>query len=62
MSTQALPCWLHVLYASRRPFLEEDIDDLPIDMLLLEDDSICEVNLPVEVLKAGSLTESHRSS
>ena len=29
-------------------------------MLLLEDVLICEVNLPVEVLKAGSLAEAHK--
>jgi hypothetical protein len=28
-------------------------------MLLLEDVLICEVNLPVEVLKAGGLAEAH---
>ena len=29
-------------------------------LVLLEDFLICEVNLPVEVLKGGSLTESHK--
>jgi hypothetical protein len=33
--------------------LQEGVADLPIDMLLLEDVLICEVNLRVEVLKAG---------
>ena len=40
--------------------LQEGVADLPIDMLLLEDVLICEVNLPVEVLKAGSLAEAHK--
>jgi hypothetical protein len=40
--------------------LQEGVADLPIDMLLLEDILICEVNLPVEVLKAGSLAEAHK--
>jgi hypothetical protein len=39
--------------------LQEGVADLPIDMLLLEDVLICEVNLPVEVLKAGILAEEH---
>ena len=40
--------------------LQEGVADLPINMLLLEDVLICEVNLPVEVLKAGSLAEAHK--
>jgi hypothetical protein len=51
MSTQARSCW--------GALLQEGVDDLPIDMLQLEDVLICDVNLPVEVLKAGSLTEAH---
>ncbi len=38
--------------------LQEGVADLPIAMLLMEDVLICEVNLPVEVLKAGSLAKS----
>jgi hypothetical protein len=42
-----VPCLVGVSGA----LLEEAVADLPIDMLLLEDVLICEVNLPVEVLK-----------
>ena len=42
------------------PFLEEGVADLPIDMLLLEDVLVCEVNLPVEVLKVGCLAEAQK--
>ena len=51
-----VPCLVGVSGA----LLEEGVADLPIDMLLLEDVLICEVNLPVEVLKAGSLAEAHK--
>ena len=44
-----VPCLVGVSGAH----LEEGVADLPINMLLLEDVLICEVNLPVEVLKAG---------
>jgi hypothetical protein len=50
-----VPCLVVVSGA----LLQEGVADLPIDMLLLEDVLICEVNLPVEVLKAGSLAEAH---
>jgi len=49
MSTQARSCWVHVVYASRVPFLRR--------ALLLEAVLIREVNLAVEVLKAGSLAK-----
>jgi hypothetical protein len=42
--------------------LQEGVADLPINMLLLEDVLICEVNLPVEVLKAGGLAEARVDS
>jgi hypothetical protein len=51
-----VPCLVVVSGA----LLQEGVADLPIDMLLLEDVLICEVNLPVEVLKAGSLAEAHK--
>ena len=51
-----VPCLVGVSGA----LLQEGVADLPIDMLLLEDVLICEVNLPVEVLKAGSLAEAHK--
>ena len=51
-----VPCLVGVSAAH----LEEGVADLPIDVLLLEDVLICEVNLPVEVLKAGSLAEAHK--
>ena len=51
-----VPCLVCVSGA----LLQEGVADLPIDMLLLEDVLICEVNLPVEVLKAGSLAEAHK--
>jgi hypothetical protein len=52
-----VPCLVGVSGA----LLQEGVADLPIDMprLLLEDVLICEVNLPVEVLKAGSLPKEH---
>jgi hypothetical protein len=50
-----VPCLVGVSGA----LFQEGVADLPIDMLLLEDVLICEVNLPVEVLKAGSLPEAH---
>ena len=51
-----VPCLVGVSGA----LLQKGVADLPIDMLLLEDVLICEVNLPVEVLKAGSLAEAHK--
>ena len=51
-----VPCLVGVSGAH----LEEGVADLPIDVLLLEDVLICEVNLPVEVLKAGTLAEAHK--
>jgi hypothetical protein len=50
-----VPCLVGVSGA----LLQNLIADLPINMLLLEDVLICEVNLRVEVLKAGSLPEAH---
>jgi hypothetical protein len=44
-----VPCLVGISGA----LLQEGVADLPIDMLLLEDVLICEVNLRVEVLKAG---------
>ena len=49
-----IPCLVGVLGA----LLQEGVADLPIDMLLLENVLICEVNLPVEVLKAGRFGRS----
>ena len=51
-----VPCLVGVSGA----LLQEVVADLPIDMLLLEDVLIFDVNLPVEVLKAGSLAELHK--
>ncbi len=51
-----VPCLVGVSGA----LLQKGVADLPIDMLLLEDVLICEVNLPVEVLKEGSLAEAHK--
>ena len=50
-----IPCLVGVSGA----LLQEGVADLPIAILLMEDVSICQVNLPVEVLKAGSLAEAH---
>jgi hypothetical protein len=49
-----IPCLVGVSGA----LLQEGVADLPIAILLMEDVSICQVNLPVEVLKACSLSKS----
>ena len=53
-----VPCLVGVSGA----LLQEGVADLPIDMLLEEDVLICEVNLPVEVLKTGRLRSESISS